>query len=151
MRIISTLDELRSLQGQETSVGDWFEITQERINAFAAATEDRQWIHVDVERAARESPFKSTIAHGFLTLSLLPSLINAAQRIDGLRLIVNYGLNQVRFPGPVKAGSRIRVKNQLVKFTATGSGADIEWQITVEREGLIKPACIASSLIRCFQ
>ena len=151
MRVIAGLDELQALAGQETSLGDWFEISQERINGFADATNDQQWIHVDVERAAQESPFKTTIAHGFLTLSLIPHLVNAAQRIEGLRLVVNYGLNRVRFPGPVKAGSRVRARIKLAEVTALKGGADLEWQVTIEREGEIKPACIAVVLVRCYQ
>ncbi len=151
MRIITGLDELQAIAGQETSLGEWFEVSQDRINVFAEATNDRQWIHVDVERAARESPFKTTIAHGFLTLSLLPHLVNEAQRVEGLRLVVNYGVNKVRFPGPVTAGSRIRARILLAKYTALSRGADVEWQVTIEREGEIKPACIASVLVRCYQ
>src|SRR5271163_4405682 len=104
---ITTLDELRGFAGREIAVTDWFEITQERINQFADATDDHQWIHTDRERARRESPYGTTIAHGFLTLSLLPQFLTEAVQLGDLRMAINYGLNRVRFPSAVRAGSRI--------------------------------------------
>jgi len=113
-RILESLEALKSLIGQEIAVTDWFNVTQERIQQFADATLDHQWIHVDVERARRESPFKAPIAHGFLTLSLLPHFMHEALQItDGVRLGVNYGLNRVRFVSPVRAGSNIRARIAL--------------------------------------
>jgi acyl dehydratase len=150
MRIVPNLEELATLAGQEVAVGDWFEIDQDRINGFAEATNDRQWIHVDAERAQRESPFKTTIAHGFLTLSLMPFLIDRALRIDGLRLVVNYGLSRVRFPGAVKVGARVRARVTLAEFKASAAGAHVEWLVTVDREGEIKPACIAGIMLRLY-
>jgi acyl dehydratase len=150
MRIVPNLEELATLAGQELVVGDWFAIDQERINVFAEATNDRQWIHVDAERAQRESPFKTTIAHGFLTLSLMPFLIDRALRIEGLRLVVNYGLSRVRFPGAVKVGSRVRARVTLSEFKPSAAGAHVEWLVTVEREGEIKPACIAGIMLRLY-
>jgi acyl dehydratase len=150
MRIVPNLEELATLAGQEIAVGDWFEIDQERINGFAEATNDRQWIHVDAERAQRESPFKTTIAHGFLTLSLMPFLIDRALRIEGLRLVVNFGLSRVRFPGAVKVGARVRARVTLAEFKASAAGAHVEWLVTVEREGEIKPACVAGIMLRLY-
>jgi acyl dehydratase len=141
---------LATLAGQEIAVGDWFEIDQDRINGFAEATNDRQWIHVDAERAQRESPFKTTIAHGFLTLSLMPFLIDRALRIEGLRLVVNFGLSRVRFPGAVKVGARVRARVTLAEFKASAAGAHVEWLVTVEREGEIKPACVAGIMLRLY-
>jgi acyl dehydratase len=150
MRIVANLDELSTLVGQEIAVGDWFQIDQDRINLFADATNDRQWIHVDSERAERESPFKTTIAHGFLTLSLLPFLIDRAMRIEGLRLVVNFGLSRVRFPGAVKVGSRVRARVTLAEFKASAAGAHVEWLVTIDREAEIKPACVAGLLLRLY-
>ena len=103
------LDGIRALAGQDLGTGEWLEVTQERINAFADATDDHQWIHVDVERA-KNGPFGAPIAHGFLTLSLLPVLVRGTTRFEGIRMAINYGLNRVRFPSPVRAGSRIRAR-----------------------------------------
>ncbi|HMD73912.1 MAG TPA: MaoC family dehydratase [Steroidobacteraceae bacterium] len=147
MRIFPKLSELGELIGQEVAVGDWLEIDQTRIDGFAEATDDRQWIHVDVERAQRESPYKATIAHGFLTLSMLPYLLDRELRFEGIRLIVNHGLSRVRFPGAVKAGSRVRARIGLAEYKATSAGAHVEWLVTVEREGEVKPACVAGLLI----
>jgi acyl dehydratase len=150
MRIFPRLEDLSGLVGQEVAVGEWFQVDQQRINGFADATNDQQWIHIDVERARSESPFKSTIAHGFLTLSLLPFLLDRAMRFEGLRLVVNHGLTAVRFPGAVKAGSRVRARISLAEYKATAAGAHVEWSVTVERENEIKPACIAGLLIRFY-
>jgi len=150
MRVISDFHQLSTMVGQEMAVGDWFLVDQARIDAFANATNDHQWIHVDPARAARESPFKTTIAHGFLTLSLLPYLVDQALRIEGPRLVVNYGINRVRFPGPVKSGTRIRVQVKLDAFKQIPGGAEIEWRLNVEREGEVKLGCAATVVIRCF-
>jgi len=117
MKVIHGLDELAGWVGKEVAVSDWEAITQERIDRFAEVTGDRQWVHVDVERARRESPYGGTIAHGFLTLSLLPLMLESSLRIDGLRMAVNYGLDRLRFTAPVPAGSRIRGRFVLASLT----------------------------------
>jgi acyl dehydratase len=136
--------------GQEIAVGDWFPVAQERIQQFADATGDHQWIHVDRARAERESPYKTTIAHGFLTLSLVSTLMRETIRIGGLRMAINYGINRVRFIAPVPSGARIRGR-----FTATAveqaSGAiQVTWTITVEREASEKPCMVAEWLVRYY-
>jgi acyl dehydratase len=137
--------------GQEIAVSDWFEVTQERINQFAESTGDHQWIHVDPVRAAAETPFKSTIAHGFLTLSLLSTLIRESIQFTGLRMAINCGLNRVRFVSPVPAGSRIRalITAQSVTLVADG-GVQVTWQVTIEREHGDKPACVAEWVVRYY-
>jgi acyl dehydratase len=151
VREVADIEELRSLTGQEIAVGDWFEITQERINQFADATNDRQWIHVDVDRAKKESPFGSTIAHGFLTLSLFPYLAQQALRLRrGPRLAINYGSNRVRFTSPVPVNSRIRVRMTLLEVSPVEGGWQLRWQTTVEIEGRDKPACVAETLSRTY-
>jgi acyl dehydratase len=150
MRIIEKPADLHSLVGQEVAVSDWMRIDQSRINAFAAATEDQQWIHVDVERATRESPYRAPIAHGYLTLSLLPHLFRTAVRIDGTRMSVNYGVNRVRFPAPVRVGSNIRAHFKLVALTDVNGGVQLEWQVEFDCEGSAKPVCIATTLMRCY-
>ncbi len=145
---IEGISNLRDYVGQEVAVGDWFEVTQERINQFAEATEDRQWIHTDPERAASESPYKATIAHGFLTLSLLSELAKRAMSVSGVRMGVNYGLNRVRFVSPVPAGSRIRGRFTLSALKETSGGVQATWNVTVERDGGEKPCCVAEWLVR---
>ncbi|HEX2531946.1 MAG TPA: MaoC family dehydratase [Burkholderiaceae bacterium] len=144
------LAELRNLIGQEIAVSDWAHISQERINLFAQATGDHQWIHVDVERCRKESPFGGTIAHGFLTLSLLPMLVQGAITISGVRIGVNYGLNKVRFPAPVLAGSRVRGRIVLLAVEDIEGGAQMTWWVTMEREGNDKPVCVAESISRHY-
>jgi acyl dehydratase len=151
LRTISGLDELRALAGQEVGLGDWIPITQQMIDAFAEVTGDHQWIHVDVERAARESPFKTTIAHGFLTLSLVTRLFNEAVRVEGGRKLgLNYGLNRVRFTSPVRAGSRIRARVGVQSVADVASAVQVAWQITVELENGDKPALIAEWITRWY-
>jgi acyl dehydratase len=148
-----TLDvrTLRDRVGQEIAVGEWTAISQAQIDQFAEATGDRQWIHVDVERAARESPFKTTIAHGFLTLSLLSSCLRDAIQFSGLRMAINYGLNKVRFVSPVPSGSRVRARIVAGAFDEVGGGAiQVTWTITVERERSEKPACVAEWIVRYY-
>jgi acyl dehydratase len=148
---ITSLDELRSLAGQEVAVSDWFEVTQERINLFAEATGDHQWIHIDVERAKIESPYGTTIAHGFLTLSLLSQLMSETVKIKlPIRMGINYGLNKVRFPSAVPAGSKIRTRAVLRGVEEIESGWQLVWNITVEREGADKPCCVAEWLVRYY-
>jgi acyl dehydratase len=143
---------LKDFVGREIAVTDWLTITQERINRFAEVTEDRQWIHVDHERAGRESPFKATIAHGFLTLSLVSHFMQQAIQIrDGLRLAVNYGLNRVRFPSPVRSGSRIRARIVLQSLNNIAHDAvEVVYTVTVECEGSEKPCCVAESIVRYY-
>jgi len=154
---MSKADLLKSLQGkvgQETSVGDWLEVAQERINQFADATEDHQWIHIDPVRAKAESPYKDTIAHGFLTLSLLPGLTREVQGgqspYPGTKLAVNYGLNRVRFPAPVKVNSRVRARTVLKEVGEVGDALQLVREVTVEVEGQDKPACVAETLTRLY-
>jgi len=150
MIAIADIRSLRYQVGQEIAVGDWFEITQARIDQFADATGDRQWIHVDAERAAKESPFKTTIAHGFLTLSLASTLIREAIALPPLRMAINYGLNRVRFVSPVPSGSRIRGRFVVGAVEDTGDGVQVTWTITIEREHQDKPCCVADWLVRYY-
>ena len=136
--------------GEQIAVSDWLEVTQARINQFADATGDHQFIHVDPVRAAAETPFKGTIAHGFLTLSLLSTLIRESIQFTGLRMAINYGLNRVRFVSPVPAGSRIRAAITLQAVEAVTDGYQVVWQVTVEREGGDKPACVAEWVVRYY-
>jgi acyl dehydratase len=150
---VITIDDVRSLQeriGQEVATSDWLEVTQEQIDQFADATSDRQWIHVDPERAAAESPFNTTIAHGFLTLSLLSTLIHDAIQFTGVRMAINYGLNRVRFVAPVKSGSRIRARFLPLVLDEVDGGVQVTWQATVERERGDKPACVAEWIVRYY-
>jgi acyl dehydratase len=136
--------------GQQIAVSDWFELTQSRINQFADATGDHQWIHVDPVRAAAELPSHTTIAHGFLTLSLLSTLIRESIRVTGLRMAINYGLNRVRFVSPVPAGSRIRALITLKAVDAVSDGFQVTWEVTIERDGAEKPACVAEWIVRYY-
>lgn len=151
--LLSKLDRQR---GKEIHIGPWLTIDQERINTFAEVTGDVQWIHVDPERARRESPYGTTVAHGYLTLSLLPCLTESnhpdffAANYPGMRYRVNYGLNRVRFPAPVRAGSRIRARSTLLDFEPLPTGVQIVYLLTVEIDGQVKPACIAESVVRVY-
>jgi len=136
--------------GEEIAVSDWLQVTQARIEQFADATGDRQWIHVDQARAAVESPFKTTIAHGFLTLSLLSPLIRESIRFTGLRMAINYGANRVRFVSPVPSGARIRARITPAAVEAVAGGFQVAWQVTIEREHGDKPACVAEWLVRYY-
>jgi acyl dehydratase len=152
-RILDSPDSLKDLVGQEIAVTDWFNVTQERIQQFADATLDHQWIHVDVERARRESPFSAPIAHGFLTLSLLPHFMHEALQIrQGVRLGVNYGLNRVRFVSPVRAGSNIRARIALQSLKEVPpDGVEVVFNATVEVEGGAKPCCVAEWVVRYYR
>jgi acyl dehydratase len=147
---ISDVMTLRDRIGEEIAVGDWFAITQARIDQFAEATGDRQWIHVDPARAAAESPFKTTIAHGFLTLSLVSTLVRDAMTFTGLRLAINYGLNRVRFVSPVPSGSRIRGRFVVAAVDEVADGFQVTWRVTVEREQSDKPCCVAEWVVRYY-
>jgi acyl dehydratase len=144
------LDALPARVGSEVAVSDWFEVGQDRIATFAEATDDRQWIHLDPERCKRESPFGQPVAHGFLTLSLLPAMLTSALTIEGMRMGVNYGLNKVRFPSPLPAGSRVRGRWTLRGADAVAGGWQFTWDVTIEAEGAAKPVCVAEFLIRCY-
>ena len=147
---IKDVRALRDRIGEEIAVGDWFEVSQARIDQFAAATGDAQWIHVDPARAAAESPFKTTIAHGFLTLSLLSSLIRDAMTFHGLRMAINYGMNRMRFVAPVPAGSRIRARFVPVSVEDASGSVQVTWQVTIEREHSDKPCCVAEWIVRYY-
>ena len=150
MRSFATLDELQAALGQEVAVSDWVEIDQARIDAFADATDDHQWIHVDPERCRRESPFGTTVAHGFLTLSLVSGIYERSVVLDGAAVIINYGLNKVRFPAPVPAGSRVRARLLLESVTQVDGATQLQWQVTMERDGGSRPVCVAELLIRRY-
>jgi acyl dehydratase len=150
MKTFQTLTELSALVGQEVAVSDWISITQERIDQFAQATGDRQWIHVDEERA-RQGPFGSTIAHGLLTLSLIPAFFDSALCVLETRMGVNYGLNRVRFTAPVPVGSRLRARLTLLSSEPIEqNGFQMVWSVSVEREGAAKPVCVAESIARRY-
>ncbi len=149
MRKFATLDELGRELGQVVGTSEWITITQQAIDEFAHATGDLQWIHVDPARAA-QGPFGTTIAHGFLTLSLLPKMGESAIDIGGVRMGVNYGLNKVRFPAPVPVGSRLRGHFKLTGFEPIEGGAQITFEVSMEREGSSKPVCVAESLSRRY-
>ncbi|BBB60844.1 MaoC family dehydratase [Undibacterium sp. KW1] len=150
MREFNSLAELKDLIGQEVAQSEWVEISQERVNTFADATGDHQWIHIDVERAKLESPFGGPIAHGFLTLSLLPMLVANAIKLTYVKMGVNYGLNKVRFPSPVPVGSRVRARLKLLEIEDIKDGAQLTWEVTIEREGQDKPVCVAESISRVY-
>ena len=144
------LAHLGGLVGQEVATSDWLVITQDRIDAFAEATSDHQWIHVDSGRARAETPFGATIAHGFLTLSLLSALMRDAVTVDGPRMTLNYGLNRVRFVSPVPSGSRIRARVALATVDDMGDSIQATWGVTIEREGGDKPAVVAEWIVRYY-
>ena len=150
MKTLQSLAELPALVGQEVAVSDWLTITQEQINQFAQATGDHQWIHVDVEKA-KAGPFGAPIAHGFLTLSLIPKFFETAIQVLGTRMGVNYGLNKVRFTAPVPVGSRLRGRLKLLACEPIeNDGVQVTWLVTVEREGSERPVCIAESVSRRY-
>ena len=143
------LADLAALVGQELAESEPVLIDQDRIDGFAAHTEDRQWIHVDHARAA-EGPFGSTVAHGFLTLALMPHLMARAMTIDDVRMGINYGVNRVRFPAPVPAGSHVRARFKLLAFDPLEGGAQLTIEATFEREGHAKPVCVVEQVVRQF-
>jgi acyl dehydratase len=146
----TTLAELPSFKGQQLGVSDWFEITQERVNTFADATDDHQWIHVDVERANAESPFGGPIGHGFLTLSLFVPMWSQILTVTDVTMGVNYGLNKVRFPAPVPVGSRIRLTATLLDVEEVKGGLQLVVSGVIERDGGDKPVCVLESLTRLY-
>jgi acyl dehydratase len=149
MRSYAHLADLQALVGQELGRSDWINVDQARIDAFALATGDRQWIHVDPARAAT-GPYGTTIAHGFLTLSLMPELAETAFEIVDVRMGLNYGLDRVRFPAALPAGSRLRGIFRLLAYTPIDGGAQLAIEVTMQREGADKPVCVAESLTRRF-
>jgi acyl dehydratase len=148
-RTFASLDELRAAVGEELGTTGWLEIDQKRIDLFADATGDHQWIHVDPDRAA-QGPFGATIAHGFLTLSLIPSLTPELLRVEGMKMGVNYGVNKVRFPAPVPVGSRLRASGLIAEVTEVAGGVQLVTRITIEREGGEKPVCVAETVSRFY-
>ncbi|UCE30621.1 MAG: MaoC family dehydratase [Burkholderiales bacterium] len=151
MPTIERIADVEHLVGQEVFVSDWTEVTQARIDKFAEATGDFQWIHVDPQRARRDSPYGATVAHGFLTLSLIGGWNEGAFTIGDSRMGINYGLNRVRFMGPVPAGSRVRGRYRVKSFEPIEGGGQIVMTITIEREGVDKPVCVAESVGRRFR
>lgn len=149
-RLIKGLAELRTLVGETLGASDWLTIDQDRVAMFADATGDQQWIHTDPEKARQFSPYGTTIAHGFLTLSLCPTLAQDIMEIEGIKMGVNYGLNRVRFPNAVKVGARIRLVSQLVDLKDTQGGVTATYKQTIEIEGEEKPACVAEMMARLY-
>jgi acyl dehydratase len=148
MRTFSSAAELAAAKGEELGTSDWHTITQEAVNLFADATGDHQWIHVDQNRAAK-GPFGTTIAHGYMTLSLLPELMHRMYSVQGIKLAINYGLNKVRFPAPVPVGSKVRAKSTLLDVEDLGNGAvQLTVSTAIEIEGGGKPACVAQTIVR---
>ena len=148
---LKNLRDLRDRIGQEIVVSEWMEITQDRIDRFADATEDHQWIHVDVERARRDSPFHATIAHGFLTVSMLSRLLNSSIEFGTAKMGVNYGFNRLRFTDPVPASSRVRGRFTLQALDEIDGGVQTIWSVVVEREGSEKPCMVAEWLTRRYE
>jgi acyl dehydratase len=151
VRTIDSVATLRGLVGQEVGVSDWLEVTQDRIQGFADVTLDDQWIHTDVERCKQESPFGTTIAHGFLTLSLLSYLHRETVRVNGGKMSINYGLNRVRFISPVRQGARIRTRSMVASLDDFDGGVQVTWQVTVEMDGSEKPAMVAEWIGRLYR
>ena len=146
---MASVEDMKARIGEELGVGEWLEVTQDRIDTFADATGDHQWIHVDAERA-KQGPFGATIAHGYLTLSLIPSLGGGGLGLDGVRMGINYGLDRVRFITPVKVGSRVRARRKLLDVTEGEGFVQMKVEVTVEIDGEAKPACVAETLSRAY-
>ena len=150
MRSFATVEALESAVGHEVGVSEWMMLTQERVQQFAEATDDLQWIHLDIERAKRESPFGRTVAHGFLTLSLLPKFIEQVIEMPPGKMSINYGLNKVRFPAPMPVGEKIRARFALLEVERFDGGVQSVWKVTMEREHGDKPVCVAESVLRRY-
>ena len=148
--IIRGIDGVKAKVGEHLGYSDWMEVTQDRVNQFADATGDHQWIHVDPERAAKESPFGGPIAHGYLTLSLAPVLLGSLMRVEGISMGVNYGLNKLRFPAPVPVGAKLRVGASVAGVEDIAGGAQVTMDITFEVDGQDKPACVAQAVYRYY-
>jgi len=149
MLTINGLDELKTRVGEDVGASDWHDVTQERVDAFADATGDHQWIHVDPERA-KDTPFGGTIAHGYYTLSLAPRLSEEVMRLEGFAFAVNYGLNKVRFPAPLPVGGKVRLTAKLKELEDIPGGAQMVMELTFEREGGDKPVCVAETVARVY-
>ena len=149
--VVDSPESLKNYVGKEIGVSEWLTVTQERITQFAEATEDRQWIHIDRERAKKESPFGMTIAHGFLTLSLISRFMKDVIQVRGVGMAINYGLNRVRFPAPVRGGSRIRARVSLLSLKEVSGAHEAAFSVTVESEGVEKPCCVAESIVRYYR
>ena len=150
MRTITGLEELKAAEGEELGVSGWHEVSQNDIDAFAEATGDHQWIHVDPERA-KDTPFGGTIAHGYYTLSLAPMLTEQVFALEGFAFAVNYGLNRVRFPAPLPVGKRVRLHAKLTELSEVPGGAQMTVQVTFEVEGGDKPVCVAETIARVYE
>lgn len=149
-KIFTSIESVKECVGKEVAISDWFLIDQERINHFAQATSDHQWIHIDTERATIESPFKATIAHGYLTLSLIAKFSGEVVKNEFAKMTINYGANKVRFPSPVRVNSRIRARYFLKSVEEIEGGVQVQWLVTVDIENLEKPACVAETLTRWY-
>jgi acyl dehydratase len=149
VKVFESVDDMRTAIGEHLGYSDWHTVTQAQISTFADATGDHQWIHVDPEAAAK-GPFGTTIAHGYLTLALIPMLASQVSRVEGVRMGVNYGLNKVRFPAPVPVGSRVRAGVRLKSVDAIEGGAQIVNEVTIERDGGDKPSCVAETVARYY-
>ena len=149
MLTVNGIDELKAHAGEDVGMSGWHEVTQAEVDAFADATGDHQWIHVDPERA-RATPFGGTIAHGYYTLSLASRFIEDLLRVDGMAMMINYGLNKVRFPAPLPVGARVRMRLRLTAVDDVEGGAQLTSELTFEREGGEKPVCVAESLSRAY-
>lgn len=151
MQTFASIAELQAFMGREAGPGPWHEVTQQQVDLFADATGDHQWIHTDPQRARRESPFGGPVAHGFLTLSLLPMLTSEISRFEGVKARVNYGLNRVRFTGPVPVGARLRIRAVLGEVDQEpDGGVKVAWRVTFEVEGAAKPVCVAETLAKLY-
>lgn len=149
MKVIASVDEAESLVGQELGVGEWHEVDQKRINEFADVTGDHQWIHIDIERAKTESPYGTTIAHGYLTLSMIPVMSKDNFRVENAKMAINYGCNKVRFLAAVPSGGRIRARSELVEAAKVGDGmVNLTVRQTIELDGSEKPAAVADTIVR---
>ena len=146
MRVFASLDDYTKAKGEHLGYGDWHEITQDEINLFADATGDHQWIHIDIEKA-KAGPFGAPVAHGYLTLSLIPMLVKDIYTIEGLKMGVNYGLNKVRFPSPVVVGSRVRAGAEILDVVDFPPGKQAVVKVTVEIDGNPKPGCVAETVV----
>ncbi|GAA1851535.1 MaoC family dehydratase [Asanoa iriomotensis] len=148
-REFASVEDLAAAVGETLGPGEWFEVDQSRVNLFADATDDHQWIHIDPERAA-QGPFGGPVAHGFLTLSLLPSLVGALYAVKGTRMGVNYGLNRVRFPAPVRVGTAVRVRAEIAAVDPVAGGVQLVAKVTVESNAGDKPVCVAETVSRLY-
>lgn len=149
MRIFTDVAELAAAVGETLGPGPWHKVEQRQVDLFAEATGDHQWIHTDPERAAA-GPFGGTIAHGYLTLSLLPALAKELYRVEGLRMAINYGLNKVRFPAPLRVGSSVRLTAQIMSVEPAADSVQMVARMTVETDGAIKPCCVAETVTRFY-